>query len=50
VFWSVDRLSPTKEIEAGVRVHRDRKTLATVYCTRKIVSNLQGVQLKPTEY
>jgi hypothetical protein len=50
VFWSVDRLSPTKEIEAGVRVHRDRKTLATVYCTDKIVSNLQGVQLKPTEY
>jgi hypothetical protein len=50
VFWSVDRLSPTKEIEAGVRVHRDRKTLATVYCTRKIVNNLQGVQLKPTEY
>jgi hypothetical protein len=50
VFWSVDRLSETKAVEAGVRVHGDRKTLATVYCTSKIVSNLQGVQLKPTEY
>ncbi len=50
VFWSVDRLSPTKAVEAGVRVERDRKTLATVYCTDKIVSNLQGVKLKPTEF
>ncbi len=50
VFWSVDRLSEKKAVEAGVRVHRDRKTLATVYCTDKIVSNLQGVKLKSTEY
>lgn len=50
VFWSVDRLSETKAVEAGVRVQRDRKTLATVYCAEKIVSNLQGVKLKPIEY
>jgi hypothetical protein len=50
VFWSVDRLSETKAVEAGVRVHSNRKTLATVYCTGKVVNNLQGVQLKPTEY
>lgn len=50
VFWSVDRLSQNQDIEAGVRVHSNRKTLATVYCTGKVVNNLQGVQLKPTEY
>lgn len=50
VFWSADRLSPNHEIEAGVRVRNNGKTLTTVYCVGKAVNNLQGVKLKPTEY
>ncbi|OUC16300.1 MAG: hypothetical protein B0A82_01865 [Alkalinema sp. CACIAM 70d] len=50
VFWGVDRLSKTSEIEAGVRVKNNGKIAATVNCASKVTSNLQGVKLQPTQY
>ncbi|MEI6707638.1 MAG: hypothetical protein WCK96_10945 [Methylococcales bacterium] len=50
VFWSVDRLTDAHAIEAGVNVFIDKALVTTVNCSGKdVVSNLEGVKLKPTE-
>ena len=46
VVWERDRLSEKNEINAGVAVRRDQKTITASYCKGKIVNNLQGVKLK----
>lgn len=51
VFWGVDRLSDEHGIEAGVNVEVDGKHAATVKCgdESKIIQNMEGIDLKPTE-
>jgi hypothetical protein len=49
VFFSVDRLTDSHAIEAGVNVRVDEKLLATVKCVENsIVNNLEGVNLAET--
>lgn len=50
VFYGVDRLTEDHAIEAGVNVLINNELVTTVNCSGKnIVSNLEGVDLKPTE-
>lgn len=49
VFWSVDRLTDEHAIEAGVNVLINNNLVTTVNCGKDVVSNLEGVKLKPTE-
>lgn len=50
VFWGVDRLSDEHTVEAGVNVLIDENLVTTVNCAgNDIVSNIEGVKLKPTE-
>jgi hypothetical protein len=50
VFWGVDRLTEEHAIEAGVNVLINKELVTTVNCSGKdVVSNLEGVKLKPTE-
>jgi hypothetical protein len=50
IFWSVDRLESDHPIYAGVDVHINREYVATVPCGSNITSNLEGVNLRPTEF
>jgi hypothetical protein len=50
VFWSVDRLESDYPIYAGVDVQINREYVTTVPCTSNITSNLEGVDLRPTEF
>lgn len=51
VFWSVDKLSDDKSIDAGVNVEVNNKLAATVSCAgeKNIVQNIEGIQLKPVD-
>lgn len=50
VFWSADRMTDEHAIEAGVNVLINNELVTTVKCAEKdLVSNLEGVDLKPTE-
>lgn len=51
VFWGVDRLDEQHPIEAGVNVSVKQKQLASVRCdnNKKIVQEIEGINLKPTE-
>lgn len=51
VFWSFDRLSEIKAVEAGVEVEIAKKNVATVRCAgeRHIVQNIEGIKLRPSE-
>ena len=51
VFWAADKLSDKHPIEAGVNVEINKKLAATVKCVGedKIVQNIEGIDLKPTE-
>ncbi|MDO9212336.1 MAG: hypothetical protein Q8Q54_14260 [Methylococcales bacterium] len=50
VFWGVDRMTDEHAIEAGVNVLINNKLVTTVKCAEKdLVSNIEGVDLKPTE-
>ncbi|MGI0491532.1 hypothetical protein ACN4EG_06950 [Alkalinema pantanalense CENA528] len=49
VFWGVDRLSETRDIDAGVNLKSNSKLAATVNCVGKVTSNLQGVKLQPRQ-
>jgi hypothetical protein len=50
VFWGVDRMTEAHSIEAGVNVLSNGNLVTTVNCVEKgIISNLEGVNLKPTE-
>jgi hypothetical protein len=50
VFWSLDKLSKTHDVEAGVTVMVDHKPIATVKCTDITVNNLRGVDLQPIKH
>lgn len=52
VFWAADRNSEDHEIEAGVNVEVNKKHIATVKCSQEknIVQNIEGINLKATEY
>lgn len=49
VFWSLDKLSESRAIEAGVNVEVKQKLVATVNCAdaKRIVQNIEGIHLKP---
>ena len=51
VFLAADKLSEKHSIEAGVNVEINKKLAATVKCVGedKIVQNIEGIDLKPTE-
>lgn len=49
VFWSVDKLTEQHAVEAGVNVMVDNNLAATVKCAKNIVSNLEGIDLKPVQ-
>ena len=51
VFWAMDRLSEEHKIEAGVNVEINKKLAATVKCVgeNRIIQNIEGIDLKPTE-
>lgn len=50
VFWGVDRMTDEHAIEAGVNVLINNALVTTVKCAEKdLVSNIEGVDLKPTE-
>ncbi len=51
VFWSLDRLSETHRIDAGVEVEVGRKHVATVQCAegKPILQKIEGIQLKPAD-
>lgn len=50
VFWGADRLTEDHTIEAGVNVLVNNNLVTTVKCADKdMVSNMEGVNLKPTE-
>jgi hypothetical protein len=47
VFFSVDRLSETQEIEAGINVEFDGTHVATVDCKMDtVIHNMEGIDLK----
>ncbi|MBV5320944.1 MAG: hypothetical protein JZU62_04600 [Sulfuricurvum sp.] len=48
VFWGVDRMNESHAIEAGINVFINRKQVATVQCSDKIESNIEGIDLAPT--
>ncbi len=49
VFWSLDKLSESHAIEAGVNVEVNKKLVATVPCVdgKRAVQNIEGIDLKP---
>lgn len=51
VFWSLDRATSEREIDAGVRVEVNKKPVANVKCVgeKHIVQNIEGIDLKPFE-
>ena len=51
VYWSLDRLSESRDIDAGVEVVIAGKHVATVRCKgdKHIVQNIEGIQLKPSD-
>ena len=50
VFFGVDRLTEEHAIEAGVNVFINKDLVTTVNCSGKnVISNIEGVNLKPTE-
>lgn len=50
VFWSVDRISETHAIEAGVNVMVNKELASTVLCAGKNIEQyLEGITLKATE-
>ena len=50
VFWSMDRLTESHPVDAGVEVEISQKHVATVKCVgeKHIVQNIEGIDLKPT--
>jgi hypothetical protein len=50
VYWAADRMSDAHEVNGGVEVIVNGKSLATVSCDpkKKIVQNMEGIALKPT--
>lgn len=48
IFWSMDRMSDEHTIQAGVNVFIDEKFAATVECATQIESNMEGIDLFPT--
>jgi hypothetical protein len=51
VFFNADRISDEHAIQAGVNVLVNKNLVTTVNCTddNKLINNLEGVNLKPTE-
>lgn len=51
VFWSLDRATSERLIDAGVTVEVNKQTVATVKCLgeKHIVQNIEGIDLKPIE-
>lgn len=45
VYFSMDRMSEEHNVDAGVEVITDGKSVATVQCSDKVVNNMEGVDL-----